>query len=165
MNLARIVRHLFTLHGAVARAFPPASMAGIEKAIAKGESEHRGEIRFAAEASLESAALFADQPAAERAIDVFSQLRVWDTEENNGVLLYLLLADRDVEIVADRGISARVSAGEWEGICRRMEAQLSRGNFEHGVIAAIQDISRLLARHYPPRAGDRNELSDKPVVL
>jgi uncharacterized membrane protein len=165
MNFRRIVRHLFTLHGAVARALPPAAMAAIEHAIAKGELQHRGEIRFAAEAALEGPALFAGQSARARAVEVFSLLRVWDTEENNGVLIYLLLADRDFEIVADRGINADVSAAEWEQICRRMESHFSSGEFEQGIVAGIAEVSRLLARYYPPRPGDRNELPDKPAIL
>jgi uncharacterized membrane protein len=151
--------------GALARVLPPAAMAAVEKEIKKGETKHRGEIRFAAEVALESAALFAGQSARERALDVFSLLRVWDTEENNGVLIYLLLADRDVEIVADRGINAEVPAGEWEQICRRMESAFSRREFEQGVLAGIEEVSRLLARYYPPRPGDRNELPDKPAIL
>jgi uncharacterized membrane protein len=165
LSLGRIVRHVLALPGAVGRALPQAAMANIEKAIARSEAEHRGEIRFAAEAALESAALLAGETARERALEVFSLLRAWDTEENNGVLIYLLLADHDVEIVADRGIRAKVSAGEWEQICRRMEASFSKGDFEQGVLAGIADVSRLLARYYPARRGDRNELPDKPAIL
>jgi uncharacterized membrane protein len=165
VDYARIARHLLTLHGAVARAFPLAALANIEKAIAKAESGHRGEIRFAAEAALESTALLHEQSARERAVQVFSLLRVWDTEENNGVLIYLLLADRDVEIVADRGIHAKVPAGQWEQICRRMESAFSKRQFEQGVVEGIEEVSRLLARYYPPRPGDRNELPDKPAIL
>ena len=165
MDVSRTARHLLTLPGAVARTFPAAAMESIEKAIAAGESQHRGEIRFAAEAALDSGPLLAGQSARERAIEVFSLLRVWDTEENNGVLIYLLLADHDVEIVADRGINSRVAAGEWEQICRRMEAAFSRGAFQEGVIAGIQEVSALLARYYPARPGDRNELPNKPAIL
>jgi uncharacterized membrane protein len=165
MQFARIARHFLALPGAVARAISPAAMAEIEQAIAKSERQHRGEIRFAAEASLESAALLAGETARERALEVFSLLRVWDTEENNGVLIYLLLADRDVEIVADRGISAKVTAPEWERICHRMEAAFVRGEFRHGVLAGIVEISALLARYYPARAAGPNELPDKPVIL
>jgi len=165
MNLTRMARHLFAMPGALARRLPTAAMAAIEKAIARSETSHRGEIRFAAEATLDTAALFASRSARERAIDVFSELRVWDTEENNGVLLYLLLADHDIEIVADRGISAKVTPAEWEQICRRMEAALRRGEFEQGILAGVEDISRLLARYYPATSGGVNELSDKPVIL
>jgi uncharacterized membrane protein len=140
-------------------------MAAIEQAVARSEATHRGEIRFAVEDALDGAALFAGQSARERALEVFSLLRVWDTEENNGVLIYLLVGDHDIEIVADRGINAKVTAAEWEGICRTMEAGLRRGEFGPAVVAGIEEISRLLARHYPPRQGDRNELPDKPVRL
>jgi uncharacterized membrane protein len=165
MDYARLARHLLSLPAAVGRAFPPAALANIERAIAEAEAMHRGEIRFAAEAALESSALLHQQSARNRAVEVFSELRVWDTEENNGVLIYLLLADRDVEIVADRGVNAKVAAGEWEQICRRMETAFSKGDFEEGVVAGIEDVSRLLARYYPPRPGDRNELPDKPAIL
>jgi uncharacterized membrane protein YgcG len=165
VDLARLARHLVYLPGAVARAFPAAAMTAIEQAIAKSESLHRGEIRFAAEAALETLDLLRGETARERALEVFSLLRVWDTEENNGVLIYLLLADRDVEIVADRGINAKVAASEWERICRRMEASFSRGDLAQGVLDGVADVTALLARYYPVRAGDRNELPDKPAVL
>ncbi len=165
MDLKRIARHLFALPGAVARALPPSAMKAIEQAIKRCEAGHRGEIRLAVEAALDGAALFAGQSARSRALDVFSQLRVWDTEHNNGVLIYLLLADRNIEIVADRGIHAKVPAQEWEVICRRMEAALARGEFAPGIIAGIEEVSRHLAQHFPARVGDANELPDKPVVL
>jgi uncharacterized membrane protein len=165
MSLGRLTRHLFALPNAVARALPDEAMKAIEQAIAQSEAAHRGEVRFAAEAALETAELLRGETARERALEVFSLLRVWDTEENNGVLVYLLLADRDVEIVADRGINAKVPASEWERICRHMETRFSRGDFRQGVVDGIGDISALLARHYPARPGDRNELPDKPAIL
>jgi uncharacterized membrane protein len=163
MDLSRIARHLFVLPGAVKRAFPASVMAAIEQAIAKSETEHRGEVRFAAEPALDPGALLGGQSARERAIEVFSQLRLWDTDERNGVLIYLLLADRDIEIVADRGV--KVTAEEWEAICRAMEAALRRGDYGAAVVGGIEAASRLLARHFPRRAGDRNELPDRPVTL
>ena len=165
MDLARTARHLIAMPGAVRRAFPPAAMAAIEQAVARSETQHRGEVRFAVEAALDVSGLIAGQSARARAIEVFSQLRVWDTEDNNGVLIYLLLADRDVEIVADRGINAVVAAHEWEAICRAMEAALRRRQFEPAVLGAIEAVTRLLARHFPPRAGDRNELANRPVTV
>jgi uncharacterized membrane protein len=161
MDLKRLVRHLFFSRGKL----PKKALAAIEQAIARGEATHRGEIRFAAEDALEGAALFAGQSARARAIEVFSQLGVWDTEENNGVLIYLLLADHDIEIVADRGINARVGREDWEKICRDMEQALSRGAYEQAIVRGIEEVSALLARHYPPRPGDRNELPDKAVTL
>jgi len=165
VKLGRILRHLFSLPGAVARALPATALGRIEKAIKKAETEHRGEIRVAVEAALESGALLSGQSSRSRALEVFSLLRVWDTEENNGVLIYLLLADRAAEIVVDRGIHAQVQAAEWRQICRRMEGAFSKGEFEHGIVSGIEEVSRVLARHFPPRPGDRNELQDKPAVL
>ena len=165
VKLGRILRHLFSMPGAVARALPAASLSRIERAIKKAEAEHRGEIRFAVEAALESGALVSGQSSRSRALEVFSLLRVWDTAENNGVLIYLLLADRAAEIVVDRGIHAKVQAAEWRQICSRMEGAFSKGEFERGILSGIEEVSQVLARHFPPRSGDLNELPDKPAVL
>jgi uncharacterized membrane protein len=165
MDLNRIVRHLLVLPGAVKRAFPPTAMKAIEQATARGESLHGGEVRFAVEPALEPAALLRGLSARERALEVFSQLRLWDTDERNGVLIYLLLADRDIEIVADRGVNAKVRADQWEAICRTMEASLRRGQYGEAVVAGVDAVSRLLAAHFPRRPGDRNELPDRPVAL
>jgi uncharacterized membrane protein len=165
MDMKRIVRHLMATHWRVNRAFPRATLTAIDKAIKASEEMHRGEIRFAVEGALHIDPLLRGQTARERAIDVFSQLRIWDTEHNNGVLIYLLLSDRDVEIVADRGIDAKVGPEEWEKICRNMEAAFRRENYEGGVVSGIQEVTRHLAEHFPPAGGDRNELPDKPVLL
>ena len=161
MDFARIARHLFVLPGALRRAYPPAAMAAIEQAIASSEKRHGGEIRFAVEPALDG--IFPGQSARERALEVFSLLRLWDTDERNGVLIYLLLADRDIEIVADRGV--KVAAQEWEAICRTMESALRRGEFGQAALDGIAAVSRLLEREFPRRAGDRNELPDRPVTL
>ena len=137
----------------------------IEKAIKASERTHRGEIRFVVEGALDTAPLLGGYTARERAIDVFSQLRIWDTERNNGVLIYLLLADRGVEIVADRGIAAKVGPREWERICREMEAAFRQADFQGGVIGGIREVTRHLAEHFPPIGDDRNELPDKPAEL
>ena len=147
------------------RAFPRDTLMAIEKVIKASESTHCGEIRFVVEGALDVAPLFRGQTARERAIDVFSQLRIWDTEGNNGVLIYLLLSDRDVEIVADRGIDAKVGPQEWERICRKMEAAFREADFQGGVVGGVQEVTRHLAEHFPPIGDDRNELPDKPVVL
>ena len=165
MNLRRIARHLLVLPGAVSRAFPASVMQAIEQAIGQSESEHSGELRFAVEPALDTSALLAGESARERAIEVFSLLRLWDTDARNGVLIYLLLADRDIEIVADRGVAAKVNASEWEAICRDMEASLRNGDHGTAVVRGIEAVSRLVARHFPRRAGDRNELPDRPVAL
>ena len=149
----------------VDRAFPRDTLTAIDKAIKASEAMHRGEIRFAVEGALHIEPLLRGQTARERAINVFSQLRIWDTEHNNGILIYLLLSDRDVEIVADRGIDAKVGPQEWERICRGMEAAFRRADFEGGGIGGIKEVTRLLAEHFPAAGDDRNELPDKPVVL
>jgi len=165
MSVERIARHLMATRWMVNRSFPGDTLIAVDRAIKASESAHRGEIRFAVEGALHIEALLRGQSARERAIDLFSQLRIWDTERNNGVLIYLLLADRDVEIVADRGIDAKVGAREWERICRTMEAAFRQADFEGGVVAGIREVTRHLAEHFPPIGDDRNELPDKPVVL
>jgi tRNA(Ile2) C34 agmatinyltransferase TiaS len=165
MGMERIARHLMATRWRVNRAFSGDTLAAIDRAIKASEAAHRGEIRFAVEGALHIEPLLRGQTARERAIDVFSHLRVWDTERNNGVLIYLLLADRDVEIVADRGIHEKVGGQEWERICRKMEAAFRQADYEGGVIGGIREVTRHLAEHFPPVGDDRNELPDKPVVL
>lgn len=161
----RFFKNLFSSSWRVRRALPPAAMRAIEAAISNAEKSHRGEICFAVEAGLDIAPLIRGTSVRERAIEVFSNLRVWDTEFNNGVLVYLLLAEHDVEIVADRGIHARVGAEGWQMICTQMESLFREGRFEAGVIAGIEATSAHLGRHYPRRETDANELPDAPVVL
>ena len=165
MNIKRIVRHLFATEGQVGRAFPRIVLKAIEKAIAASEGEHAGEIRFAVDAALDGRPLFKGQSSRDRALDVFSQLRVWDTQHNTGLLIYLLLADRTVEIVADRGIHDKVGTQEWEKICKSMETAFKQSNFEGGVIAGVQSVTQHLKAHFPVNPHDRNELPDKPVIL
>jgi uncharacterized membrane protein YgcG len=165
MGFSRIGRHLWGNRWRVQKAFSPKAFDAIEQAIKASESKHAGQIRFVVEGALDGAPLFRDQPARERALDVFSQLRIWDTEHNNGVLIYLLLADRDVEIIADRGIDARVGAAAWEQICRDMEAEFGNGHFQAGVIKGIEAITVHLATHFPNHGHGRNELPDAPVVV
>ena len=159
------MRHLSSGHAAVRRVFSSRTLDAIEHAIRETEAKHNGQIRFAVEAALELAPLLVGQTAHERALEVFSRLRVWDTEHNNGVLIYLLLADRDVEIVADRGIHTRLGQESWETICREMEAAFRAGHFEAGVLVGIHAVGAHLARHFPPRSGKPNEMPDSPVIL
>ncbi|MEH2624614.1 putative membrane protein [Bradyrhizobium sp. AZCC 1719] len=165
MSIGRITRHLLQHHWRRRRDFPPAVLARIERAIKAGEATHSGQVRFVVEGALDGAPLFRNQPARERALDVFSHLRIWDTADNNGVLIYLLLADHDVEIVADRGINAKVGAAGWENICKEMEADFRAGDFERGVIKGVAAVSRELATHFPKAGGGPNELPDTPVVI
>lgn len=161
----RWLKHLFLYDLAVRRAFPRAALAEIERSIAAQEKRHRGELRFAVEGGLPVPLLLRGMSARERGIDVFARLRIWDTEDNAGVLIYLLLADRCVEIVADRGIHARVGAASWDAISGEMQRAFAEGRFEAGVILGIEAISDLLAEHFPPGEANQNELPDMPVVL
>ena len=145
------------------RAFGEAALSAIEQAIADTERTHGGEIRVALEASLEPGELFGDLTPRQRAVHAFAQLGVWDTELNNGVLIYVLWADRDVEIVADRGFNGRVSAEQWTAVCHRMEQLFSQEQAADAVISGIQAAGKLISQHFP--AVDRNELPDRPVVL
>jgi len=165
MSIRRIGRHLLEHRWRLRRIFPPRTLARIEQAIKSGEATHSGQVRFVVEGALDGAPLFRNQSARERALDIFSKLRIWDTVHNNGVLIYLLLADRDFEIVADRGIDARVGHAGWEKICVEMETQFRAGNFEGGVIKGIEAVSRELATHFPAQGAGPNELPDAPVVM
>ena len=165
MNIKRILRHLVMPRWQVNRAFPRQTLISIEQAIKASETAHAGELRFVVEGALDGTPLFKGQSARERAIEVFSHLRIWDTEHNNGVMIYLLLADRDVEIVADRGIHAKVRSQEWEKICRTMETAFKQANYEGGVVSGIQAVTQHLARHFPAAGSARNELLDQPVIL
>jgi uncharacterized membrane protein len=165
MGIRRIGRHLVEHHWKARRFFPPKVLAAIEQAIKAGEATHSGQVRFVVEGALDGAPLFRGQPARERALDVFSHLRIWDTAHNNGVLIYLLLADRKVEIIADRGIDARVGAAGWAKICAGMEAEFKAGKFEGGAIKGIEAVSRQLATYFPKHGAGPNELPDAPVVM
>jgi uncharacterized membrane protein len=165
MNLGRIFNHLVTGIWTINRRFPASTMAAITREIRATEATHQGEIVFAVQARLDLASISRAMHARDRAIDVFSELRIWDTEHNNGVLIYLLLADRDVEIVADRGIHRRCGAEAWEAICRQMEAEFRADRFEAGVILGVRAIGEHLARHFPGDDTNRNELPDRPVII
>ena len=165
MNLLRIFKHLLMPHWLAQRAFPAVALDRIEAAITQSETAHRGEIRFALEGGLHLIPLLKGATAHTRAVTVFSDLHVWDTEENTGVLVYLQLVDRDFEIIADRGINACVKQDEWDAICRRMEAAFRERRFEDGVITGLREITTLLARHFPARAENPDELPNAPVML
>lgn len=165
MKLPRLLIHLLTLDGQVRRAFPAASLKAIEGAIAGSEATHGGQIRFVVEGALDGRPLFQGQTARERAIDLFAQLRLWDTEHNNGLLIYLLLADRAVEIVCDRGLHAHVGAATWAAVCHDMEAAFRQGDFETGALRGVQAVGGLLQQHFPATATARNDLPDAPLLM
>ena len=165
MNLNRFFRHVVLGRNSVRRLFSKADLASIESAIRSAEQRHNGEIRFCVEGALDSHELLAKLNARQRAVIVFSELGVWNTEHNNGVLLYLLLADREFEIVSDRAVSRLVATEEWEKICREIEAEFKAGKFLDGVLLGIARISEILAAHFPGPRSQRQELSDEAVVL
>ena len=165
VNFKRWFRHLFIPPWAWRRAFPQATLDAIEAAIAASETTHSGEIRFALENSLPASLVWRGMSGRERAIEMFSNLHVWDTEDNSGVLIYLLLADHDIEIVADRGIAARVDQTEWDNIAKLMEQHYKAGDFRKGTFEGIRRVTELLARHFPSGTDNPNELSNKPVLL
>jgi len=165
MNFKRMINHLFYPGWWLRRDFPPAELTKIESAIKASESKHSGEIRFAIESALPLKALWQNESTTERSLEVFSLLRVWDTEDNNGVLIYLLLADHKIEITADRNINKVVPDGEWQRICQIIESHFKAGRFGDGVVHGIGEISQLLENHFPIGESDKNELSNKPVVL
>lgn len=163
--VSRLLKHLFMPSWLMWKYFPPALLAEIESAIRESETSHRGEIRFAVETALPLSAIWRGVSGRQAAIEAFGKLRVWDTEDNSGVLIYLLLADHDIEIVADRGIAARVDQTEWDNIAKLMEQHYKAGDFRKGTFEGIRRVTELLARHFPPGADNPNELSNKPVLL
>jgi len=165
MDGRRFLRHLFSSRRATRAAFSNRVLAAIEAAIRASETLHQGEIRFAIEGALHPLEIWRGVTPAARAQRVFAELDVWDTEHNNGVLIHVLVADRSVEIVADRGFAQRVDAAEWSAACRTMETEFSQGRHLEGAVAGIAAVGRIIARHFPPGESNPNELADRPVVL
>jgi uncharacterized membrane protein len=168
MQFARLLRHVTASHWRTHLLFPRASLDAIERAVQRAERTHVGEIRFVIETSLSPRHILQQTTPHARARELFAHLRVWDTESNNGVLIYVQIADRHVEIVADRGLTNRVSDAEWDAVCRLMEEHFRAGRFQQGAIAGVDAVGNLLARHFP--AGERktnqeNQLPDRPTLL
>jgi uncharacterized membrane protein len=174
-RIVRFFKHLFSHPWQVKRRFSAQSLQQIEAATTASEVKHTGEIRFVVEAGLHPYEIISKKSPRTRAIELFSLLNIWDTEQNNGVLIYLLLADRDVEIVADRGIDKQVGYDRWDAICHEMEMMFRRGEFEAGVLQGIDAVSAELEKHFSIESiqnkrkktiqRKRNELSDKPLIL
>jgi uncharacterized membrane protein len=166
MNLGRILKHLAIPDWTVRRAFPARIGAAVVQAVRTLEKSHDVELKVVVEGGLPPTVLLRGVTSRERAVDLFSQLRVWDTANNTGVLIYLQFADRKIEIVADRGISARVRQEEWDAACAAMAQEFRAGRYEQGALAGIEHVSALLAKHLPPPPpGDQDELPDEPVVI
>lgn len=160
-----MLRHLFATRAGTRRRFTDAVDAGIEAAIRDQESRTSAEIRFVVETALEIPELWAGKTPRARAHEIFAQLRVWDTELRNGVLIHVLTADHDVEIVADRGAAALISAAQWETPCRVMEEHFRARRFSEGAVAGVRTVGELLARHFPAHSGNRDELANQPTLL
>ena len=166
MDLGRILRHLATSRAGTRRRFSAEAMKRIEDGIAAAELRTSGEIRFMIESSLDLSGLWADVTPRDRALQTFSDLHLWNTEGRNGVLIYVLMADRDVEIVADRGAARRIGQEDWEGVCRLMEAHFREKRFDEGALAGVEAVGRLLERNFPAPAGhNRDELPNQPALL
>ncbi len=165
MTLKRLLQHLFSPSWLMRRRFTPAVLHDIERAIATLEREHSGELRVVVEHALEPRDLWVGLTPRQRALQVFGQLGIWDTEGNNGILIYFLFAERAVEIVADRGIAQRVTQAEWDTLCREVETPLRTGGYRDGALRAVEGAAALLRRHFPPAGQRSNELPDQPVLL
>ena len=165
-RIARLVRHRMLDERDTRRAIPPALVDRLTQRVAESEKRHSGEIRICVEASLPTSYVMRDATPRERAVAMFGKLRVWDTQDNNGVLVYLLLVERAIEIVADRGVTSRVPEAEWQRIVGGMSAAFQAGRYEEGLQQAIDAVTGLLVEHYPVHAGDANpnELPDEPAL-
>jgi uncharacterized membrane protein len=166
VKLTRWLKHVFMPPWCWRLSFPAAVLNEIETAVKRSEHQHRGELRFAIENSLAPGWVWHGISARHRATEIFSNLRVWDTEENSGVLIYIQLADREVHILADRGINKLVAQAEWGRIAGIMQSAFSQGNFKQGSIQGIEEITTLLAAHFPAaNFVNNNELPNRPVIV
>lgn len=164
-RIRRALRHWRSNIADASRAFPPATLAAITEAIRAGEATHRGEVRLVVEKAMPSDAIWAGMSNRQRALALFADHGVWDTEENCGVLIYVNLAEHKVDIVADRGIARRIEQATWEAICRTMTEHYAQGNFHEGTLKAIGQVNALLHTHFPSDGPGRNELPDRPLML
>jgi uncharacterized membrane protein len=164
--IARMLKHRWLDESDTRKAIPPELVERLTRRVAASEKRHTGEVRIYVEAGMPMSYLWRRATARERAVAMFGKLRVWDTEHNNGVLIYLLLAEHAIEIVADRGLSDKVSTEEWQRIVARMGDAFKQGRFEDGLTQALEEVSALLVEHFPLRGADArgNELPDEPVL-
>ncbi|MDP3759208.1 MAG: TPM domain-containing protein [Ramlibacter sp.] len=164
--IARMLRHRWLDESDTRKAVPPDLLEQLTRRIAASEKRHTGEVRIFVEAGLPMSYLWRSATPRERAVALFGKLRVWDTEDNNGVLIYLLLAEHAIEIVADRGLARHVPPEEWRAIVARLGSALHDGRFEDGLTQTLEEVSALLVRHFPAAEGaaNANELPDEPVL-
>jgi len=165
-RLGRLLRHRWFDETDTRRALGPPALARIEQRIAASERQHTGEIRVCVEPGLPLSYLWRGAHARERAIAMFGKLRVWDTDANNGVLIYLLLAEHQIEIVADRGVARHVPPGHWQAIVAGMRSEFRTGRFEAGLLQAIEAVEALMLQHFPQAEGQANpdELPNRPYL-
>lgn len=161
----RILRHLLTTTAAGRRAFPPATLEAIQHAIGAGETVHRAEVRLIIEPALELGELWRGESARQRALELFAEYGIWDTEENCGVLIYINLADHKVEIVADRAVGRAIATHEWEAVCKTMTRDFARGQFHDSVIAALEQLNALLQQRFPASGPRPDQLSNRPLII
>ena len=161
----RALRHLTTTAAAGRRAFPAASLAAIQETITQGELVHRAEVKLIVEVALSVEAVFGDTGMRARALALFAQYGIWDTEENCGVLIYVNLAQRAVEIVADRNVGRRIKAPEWQALCEAMTQGFAAGTFHQSTLAAIASLNELLRQHFPSTGLHPNQLSNDAIIV
>lgn len=161
----RVFRHLFTTQSSVRRLFSQETLAAIETTIASGETLHRAEIRVIIEASLSFSHVFSRITSKQRALELFGRYGIWDTEENLGLLLYINLADRQVRIIADRGIISKILNCEWKRICQALAEQFAKGNFQESTLATLAEINAMLQKEFPQTTPQENQIPDAPVIL
>ena len=165
MAFARTLKHLFAWPANFSRAWPAATLAQIETAVTQSETNHRAELRFCVEESLPISYLWRNAAARERAVALFGKLRVWDTEENNGVLLYVLHVEHRVELIADRHVARQIPAGQWQEWVSQLQTAYRAEQYAAGTMAVLASISTALATLYPAAANKSNQLPDTPVVI
>ena len=164
-RIQRTLRHLLSTRTEAARAFPPATLEAIAEAITAGERLHRGEVCLVVEKALPLAAAWDGTSNRQRALALFADYGIWDTEDNCGVLIYVNLADRQVDIVADRGIGRHIDPGTWQAVCDTLTAGFGQGRFHDATLDAIGQVNALLGRHFPADGARPNELPDRPLML
>lgn len=165
ISFSRWLKHLCTTRAMGRRAFPETAMESLETVISKGETLHRAEMRLIVEHALPYLTVLRGTTSRQRAAELFAHYRIWDTEDNCGVLIYVNLADRKVEIIADRDVARRVTQAEWDAVCATMAARFADGDFHEGTAAALKQLNALLQLHYPAQGNHANQLPNKPVIL
>lgn len=164
-RFGRVMRHWRTSRADAQRAFPESTLQAAAQAITAGEQTHRGEVRFIVEKSLPTDEVWDGVTNRQRALALFADYGVWDTEDNCGVLIYVNLADHKVDIVADRGIDRKIDAATWQAVCRTMTDGFKQGKFHDATLAAIEQVNALLRTHFPASGARPNELPDSPIML